>query len=102
MGELRSLGVTTISTVELDSFFGPDVEIPIEGVSARAENIMFMRSVELLSGLHRIISVLKTRRTGHDSAIREFKISDQGLEVGEKFENAEVNTYGRGTTTAGY
>jgi len=90
MGELRSRGVTTISTVELDSFFGPTVDIPIEGVSARVDNIIFLRTVELRAGLQRIISVLKTRRTGHDSAIREFTISDRGLEVKDKVESAEA------------
>jgi circadian clock protein KaiC len=89
MGELLTRGVTAILTVELASFFGPAVDIPIEGISARVENILFLRTVELRSGLQRIISVLKTRRTGHDSAIRDFKISDKGLEVGDKFESAE-------------
>ncbi|HEX9991174.1 MAG TPA: ATPase domain-containing protein [Chloroflexia bacterium] len=89
MGELRTSGVTTISTIELSSYFGPAVDIPIEGISARVENIIFLRTVELRAGLQRIISVLKTRRTGHDSAIRNFTISDQGLEVGDKFESAE-------------
>jgi circadian clock protein KaiC len=89
MGELRTRGVTSISTVELASYFGPAVDIPIEGISARVENILFLRSVELRAGLQRIISILKSRRTGHDSAIRNFTISDQGLEVGDKFESVE-------------
>ncbi|HST06193.1 MAG TPA: ATPase domain-containing protein [Chloroflexia bacterium] len=90
MRELRVLGVTTISTIELDSFFGPAVEIPIEGISAMADNILFLRAVELRSGLQRVISVLKTRRSGHDGAIREFKISDQGLEMADKIVGAEA------------
>ena len=81
-GESRRHGVTTVSTVELNALFGPDVYIPIEGVSARVENIIFLRNVELRSRLQRVISILKTRRTGHETAIREFEISAQGLEVG--------------------
>ncbi len=90
VGELRTHGVTTLSTVELDVFFGPSVNIPIEGLSASVENIIFLRTVELRSGLQRIISILKTRRTGHENTIRELKISDQGLEVGDKLDGAEA------------
>lgn len=90
MGELHSMGVTTVSAIELSSIFGPAADIPIEGVSARVENIIFMRSVELRSELRRIISVLKTRRSSHEGAIREFKITDEGIEVGDKFESAEA------------
>jgi circadian clock protein KaiC len=82
MGELRSLGVTTVSAMELSSIFGPSADIPIEGVSARVESIIFLRSVELRSELQRIISILKTRRSGHEGAIRAFKITDHGIEVG--------------------
>jgi circadian clock protein KaiC len=90
MRELRVRGVSTISTFELDSFFGPAVEIPIDGISAMADNILFLRAVELRSGLQRVISVLKTRRSGHDGTIREFKVSDQGLEMADKIEGAEA------------
>lgn len=90
MGELRTMGVTTVSTVELHSFFGPAADTPIEGVSAIVENILFLRTVELHSRLRRIISVLKTRRTGHEGDIRELRISDKGLDVGDKLDGAEA------------
>lgn len=94
MGELRSIGVTTISAIELNSIFGPVANIPIEGISARVETIVFLRSVELRSvelrsEFRRIISILKSRRSGHEGLIREFKISDEGIKVGDKFELAE-------------
>lgn len=90
MGELSNLGVTTLSSVELNALFGPVTDIPIEGVSARVENIIFLRYVEMKSELKRIISILKTRRTSHDGTIREFKITDDGLDVGDKFDGAEA------------
>jgi circadian clock protein KaiC len=90
MTELHTLGITTISAVELNSIFGPSTNIPIEGLSARVENIIFMRYVEIRSELQRIISILKTRRTGHDGAITEFQITDQGIKTGGKFEGAEA------------
>jgi circadian clock protein KaiC len=90
MGELRNLGVTTLSAVELNALFGPTADIPIEGVSARVENIIFMRYVEMRSELKRIISILKTRRSSHDVAIREFNISNEGIAVGGKFDSVEA------------
>ena len=90
MTELHTLGVTTISAIELKSIFGPSTNIPIEGLSARVENIIFMRYVEIRSELQRIISILKTRRTGHEGAITEFQITDQGIKTGGKFEGAEA------------
>lgn len=90
MTELQALGITTISAIELSSLFGPSTDIPIEGVSARVENIIFVRYVEIRSELQRIISILKTRRTGHDGAITEFQITDEGIKTGGKFEGAEA------------
>jgi len=88
--ELHGLGVTTISAIELDSLFGPSTDMPIEGVSARVENILFVRYVEIRSELQRIMSILKTRRTGHDGAITEFRITDEGIKTGDKFERADA------------
>jgi circadian clock protein KaiC len=90
MTELHRLGVTTISAIELNSIFGPSTDIPIEGLSARVDNIVFVRYVEIRSELQRIISILKTRRTGHDGAITEFQITDDGIKTGGKFEGAEA------------
>lgn len=88
--ELRSLGVSTLLSVELSDLFGPSVDIRIKGISAIVDNVIFLRYVELSSQLYRIISILKTRRTGHDSSIREFKINDEGIEVADTFESAEA------------
>jgi circadian clock protein KaiC len=101
MGELRNMGVTTVSAIELSSIFGPVADLPIEGVSARVENIIFLRSVELRSELQRIISVLKTRRSGHEGVIREFKITEQGIRVGDKFELVEAILTGVARTLRG-
>jgi circadian clock protein KaiC len=90
LSELQYLGVTTLSALELPDLFGANISLPIHGISVAAENIIFMRSVELHAQLHRIISVLKLQRSGYDPAIREFTISDQGLDVGDIFTGAEA------------
>jgi circadian clock protein KaiC len=88
--QLRALGVTSVTSIELDHLFGPTVNIPMEGVSAIVENIIFLRYVELQAHLYRIISILKMRRSRHDLAIREFTIGDTGLEVSDTLESAEA------------
>ncbi|TAL23492.1 MAG: hypothetical protein EPN99_04175 [Frankiales bacterium] len=45
-----------------------------------------MRYVEIRGDLHRGISVLKMRGSNHTHAIREFTITDQGLQVDGTFE----------------
>jgi circadian clock protein KaiC len=87
---LRALGVTTLTTVELTTLFGPTVAIPVAGVSALVENILFLRYVELRSQLYRLISVLKARRSGHDLALREFTIDAQGITIARTFQSAEA------------
>jgi circadian clock protein KaiC len=88
--QLQALGVTTVMSVELNHLFGPAVEIPMEGVSAIADNIIFLRYVELRAQLYRIISVLKARRSKHDPAIREFMIGASGIEVSDHLASAEA------------
>jgi circadian clock protein KaiC len=84
--ELRGLGVTTLLTEEMRELFGSEVQIPIPGVAGFAENIVLVRQLEILSALKRAIAVMKMRETGHDDRLRELKITDKGMEVGDPFE----------------
>ncbi len=54
------------------------------------ENIIFLRYVELRSQLFRLISIMKVRESGHDPAIREFRITDGGIDVAATFDSAEA------------
>jgi circadian clock protein KaiC len=94
--ELRSRDVTTLATIELHRLFGPAVDVPLEGLSAIAENLIFLRYVELRSQIYRLISIIKMRDSDHDMAIREFTISGTGIEVAETFESAEAILTGIG------
>jgi circadian clock protein KaiC len=88
--ELRALDVTTIFTYETSELFGPVVKVPTAGVSELVDNIIFMRYVELRSQLYRLISMMETRESGHDTAIREFTITARGIDVAATFESAEA------------
>jgi circadian clock protein KaiC len=87
--ELTRLGVTTLFTLESGDIVGSKIEIPIDGVSALADNILLLRHVELRSQLYRLISILKVRDRAYDGAIREFQITDRGVVVADTFDSAE-------------
>ena len=75
----RSAGCTLIMTLELAENAG--AISAASGLSAITDNIILMRYVEIESRLKRAITVLKTRGSSHDSELREFAISSQGISV---------------------
>ncbi|HZJ63222.1 MAG TPA: ATPase domain-containing protein [Kofleriaceae bacterium] len=87
--ELTRRGVTTLFTLESQELVGSSIELPIEGVSSLADNIILLRHVELRSQLYRLISILKVRDRAYDGAIREFRITDRGIVVADTFDSAE-------------
>ncbi len=88
--ELRARGVTTLLTTENRGLVGGTLDVPLPAPSATVGNIILLRYVELQSQLHRLISVLKTRSSAHDTSIREFVITDRGIQVADTFESAEA------------
>jgi circadian clock protein KaiC len=87
--ELTRRGVTSLFTLESSDLVGSSIEIPIDGVSSLADNIILLRHVELRSQLYRLISILKVRDRAYDGAIREFQITDRGVIVADTFDTAE-------------
>jgi circadian clock protein KaiC len=87
---LRALGATTLFSAEISTIAGPQVSVPLDPASLVTSNVVLLRHVELRSQLYRLISVLKMRQSGHDRAIREFRITDQGLEIADDFASAEA------------
>lgn len=88
--ELRSRNVTTVCSIALPELFGPDISVPIAGAAEVADNIIVLRYVELRSQLYRLVSLLKVRENAYDPAIREFKITNHGIDVAATFESAEA------------
>jgi circadian clock protein KaiC len=88
---LRTMDVTTIWAVELADLFTADIVMPelVSKMAAQVENIMLLRHVELYSQLYRLISIMKMRQSGYDPSIREFRITDYGLDVASTFTSAE-------------
>jgi circadian clock protein KaiC len=90
--ELQALKVTTMCSVELPALFSPTLELPmaISGIADLADNLLFLRYVELESQLYRLLSILKMRESGYDPAIREFRITAQGIDVASTFASAQA------------
>lgn len=87
--EMRDEGVTAMYSAEVPQVLGHQSDISFGRISAVAENIVLLRYVELDARLRRLISLLKVRESDFDSAIHEFEITDQGVEVGCVFRRAE-------------
>jgi circadian clock protein KaiC len=88
--ELRVRGITTLMTVELESYVSAEVAVPVPAVSATMDNGILLRHVELRSRIRRLVSILKTRQSASDPAIREFVIGPGGIAVGEPFDGASA------------
>ena len=86
---LRAKGATVILSEELP-IFAREIQTPVTELSAIVENLILMRQVELRAQLYRLISIMKLRESGYDSAIREFTISRRGIDVAASFESAEA------------
>ena len=84
---LRREGITSLLLSE-DS--GPDF---VRGDRGRlafvVDSVILLRYVEVDSVMQRALAVLKTRGSGHDSAIRRFEIQRGGIEVYEAFKGRE-------------
>jgi len=87
--ELRVRGVTAVYTYEVSNILGGS-QLPITGVSALAENLLYMRFAELRSRIYRLLSILKVRDSAYDTSLREFHITDQGIRLETSYASAEA------------
>jgi circadian clock protein KaiC len=76
--DLSARGVTSIVTDE-----ARDLDAGAQGISAVFDNILSLRQMEERSHIARVITVVKSRDTAHDQALRDFTIGGRGIAVGE-------------------
>jgi circadian clock protein KaiC len=81
--ELRARGVATLLTFESSEIVGTSVRMPVAGLSAIVENLVFLRFVERDATLSRLVSIAKMRNSDYDEHVRDLSITDSGLQVGE-------------------
>lgn len=79
---LKNMNVAVVLIDEIGRVTG--LESPTSSnISYIADNIMFLKYVELDGRLKRVAGVVKKRIGGFEDTLREFTISEDGIEVGE-------------------
>jgi circadian clock protein KaiC len=79
---LKDMGVTVILVNEIQSITG-DFQATDIGISYLADNIVFLRHLELDGEMRKAIGVLKMRTSDFERTLREFRITEDGLQVGD-------------------
>lgn len=86
---LRTMGVTSLFTRKISKVVGPELDFSDSPLANIAENLLFLRHVELRGRLHRVLSILNLRNSRYDPTLREFEIRDEGLRVLKPLHSAE-------------
>lgn len=79
---LQNMGVTGIIINEVQDISGNFKSTDINA-SYLADNILFLKYVELNGAMKKIIGVLKKRLGDYEHTIREFRITKNGIQVGD-------------------
>ena len=81
---LNRQGAATFMTVAQHGLVG-DMQAPID-VTYLADTVILLRYFEAMGKVRRAISIIKKRSGMHETTIREFRISNRGLSMGEPLE----------------
>jgi len=79
---LKNTGVTTILVDETPDVIG-EFHATSGHLSYLADNIVFLRHLELEGELRKAIGVLKKRTSDYERTLREFRITEHGIMVGD-------------------
>jgi len=82
---LNRQGASTFLTVAQHGLVG-DMKSPVD-VTYLADSVILLRYFEARGRVRRAISVIKKRTSGHEDTIREYRIGEGGLTLGEPLEN---------------
>jgi circadian clock protein KaiC len=80
LSTLNQLGVVTILVLAQHGIMGP-METPLD-VSFLSDAVLLLRYFEAEGRVRRAISVVKKRSGAHEDAIREFRLTSDGVRVG--------------------
>jgi len=83
---LRNLGVTVVITDEIQDVTG-SFRASDSHVSYLADNIMFLRYIEVRGDVQKAIGVLKKRYGSFESTLRSFHMDTEGIHIGEPLDN---------------
>jgi circadian clock protein KaiC len=80
VSQLTSGGVSVVMTVEVAESF-QEIKFSPHAVSFLAQNILFLRYIEIESQLRTMLAVIKMRRSRHSHELREVEITERGMHV---------------------
>lgn len=83
---LQNMGVTTFLTNETQNLTG-DFSTTNMHASYLADNIFFLRYIEVQGQLRKAVGILKKRLSSFENTIREFRINEQGISVRKPLSN---------------
>jgi len=78
---LNRQGANTYLTVAQHGLVG-DMKSPVD-VTYLADTVVLLRYFEALGKVRRAVSIIKKRTGRHEDTIREFRITEKGLKLGE-------------------
>lgn len=79
---LKNMGVTVVLVDEVEGITG-DFKVTDVGISYLADNLIFLRYLELNGEMRKAIGVLKKRLSGFERTLREIEITGEGIKVGK-------------------
>ena len=85
---LNQQGIVTILIVAQHGLFGSNMPPPVD-LSYLADTVLLLRYFESSGRVRKAISVVKKRTSGHEDSIREFRLTSNGIEVGDALSNFE-------------
>jgi circadian clock protein KaiC len=83
---LKSVGVSVLLVNELEHITGA-FRATDNDLAYLADNLIFLRYVEIAGAMHKAIGVLKKRAGDFEKTLRELKITRDGLKIGEPLHN---------------
>ncbi len=82
IGVLTRLGVTILSTVEVQETF-TEFALSSYAISFLSEDILRLRYVSIDGQLRKMVVVVKMRRSPHSVDMREYEIGSKGFVIGD-------------------
>jgi len=79
---LQNMGVVVVLIAEVTDVVG-NFKVTEAGVSYLADNVVFLRYLEIGGELRKAIGVLKKRMSNFERTLREFEITHYGIKVGK-------------------
>jgi circadian clock protein KaiC len=78
---LQNMGIAVLLINEVEAIIG-EFKVTEVGISYMADNIVFLRYLEMQGELRKAIGVLKKRLTSFERTLREIEVTRYGIKVG--------------------